>query len=228
MHQLIYITAEVLAAAAIFAVPPLRAAYTEAPVISVSYPIVPLVFYAAAACFFLFACRQNPYPPHSEQRHDAFKNKKGLSAAVLSAAAFVLLLLFSFLWQRAAAVFSAPSAAAVSAPNTPALWANFAAGTAVYACCEEFIFRIYFPQRFRTIRDLLKCRSKIAAIAAEIIPAALFALAHRYLGFFAVANAAFAAGILRLLYLKTDSIPSICAVHAAYNFVQFFVLFQKN
>ena len=59
--------------------------------------------------------------------------------------------------------------------------------------------------------------SRPSRAAAELIPLALFALSHRYLGTPSVINALACGLVLRLCTLKAGSLLPAVAAHTAYN-----------
>ncbi|UTC67777.1 MULTISPECIES: CPBP family intramembrane glutamic endopeptidase [unclassified Treponema] len=76
----------------------------------------------------------------------------------------------------------------------------FAAKIVFLAAYEEVLYRIYLPYRIKT---LLGNTNKFGPYlsAPEILSVLLFALAHRYLGFFNMLYALAAGIIFRILYL---------------------------
>ena len=85
--------------------------------------------------------------------------------------------------------------------------------TFLFTCFyEEIMYRLYFPAFLKE-----NFTFKNSGFILEIIPIAVFALSHRYMGWAAVLNA-FAAGFfLRRTFLKTDSIFTCFACHFFYN-----------
>ena len=85
--------------------------------------------------------------------------------------------------------------------------------TFLFTCFyEEIIYRLYFPEFLKEIFTF-----KNSVLILEIIPVAVFAFSHRYMGWAAVFNA-FAAGFfLRRTFLKTHSIFTCFACHFFYN-----------
>jgi membrane protease YdiL (CAAX protease family) len=93
------------------------------------------------------------------------------------------------------------------------------------ASFEELIFRYYIPEAgFHILKSFLP--EKNGSLTAECSAAVLFALCHRYLGFFAVFNALFAHFVLRFCFKKTDSILFSVSVHFIYNIITLFILFH--
>ena len=105
-------------------------------------------------------------------------------------------------------------------------------GIIVLACYEEMLYRFFLPEKARMIVSLVFANLDSARISrmfyalAEVIPICLFALAHRYLGIYAVGNALCAAVILRIAFCKKLPIFVLCAVHAAYNAAMLIALFN--
>ncbi|MBP5438495.1 MAG: CPBP family intramembrane metalloprotease [Treponema sp.] len=92
---------------------------------------------------------------------------------------------------------------------------------------EEVLYREFFPKTLYTLLDGLSSdKMKLAVrIFVEASAVVIFAMAHRYMGIFAVANAALCAVALRNCYVKTDSAYTGTAVHFLYNMISlFFVL----
>ena len=88
---------------------------------------------------------------------------------------------------------------------------------------EEAMYRMYLPAMLAKICHI-KLSVRMSTIVAEITAAVLFALSHRYLGYFAVVNAACAAVFLRICYRKSGSIfPGILA-HFIYNIMMLFLM----
>ena len=108
----------------------------------------------------------------------------------------------------------------------------FFSGIIVLACYEEMLYRFFLPEKARRIVSLVFANPEPTRISrmfyafAEFIPICLFALAHRYLGVYAVCNALCAAIILRAAFWKKAPIFGLCAVHAAYNAAMLIVLFN--
>ena len=103
------------------------------------------------------------------------------------------------------------------------------ASAIVLASYEEMLFRFFLPERgLAIVKSIASAYEKpeqpVAVIAAELIPIVLFALAHRYLGIYAVCNALCAAVILRFALYKKMHIAVLCAVHSAYNITIFIVM----
>ena len=94
------------------------------------------------------------------------------------------------------------------------------------------LYRFFLPEKARRIVSLVFANPEPTRISrmfyalAEFIPIALFALAHRYLGIYAVGNALCAAVILRTAFWKKVPIFGLCAVHAAYNAAMLIALFN--
>ena len=105
-------------------------------------------------------------------------------------------------------------------PETWYGWMYAAAGTVCASFYEEVIYRVYLPHALFT---LLGARFELLCEAAAV---ALFALAHRYLGFPAVVNSLFAGMILRRCYVKTGKVWTNVSAHAAYNIVMLFLTLQ--
>jgi membrane protease YdiL (CAAX protease family) len=96
---------------------------------------------------------------------------------------------------------------------SPGVWffANNVLGAFVFASFEEILYRVFLPTRLRSF--------KIPVAAAYSISLVFFALAHRPLGIWGIANALLCGASLQYCYKKTGSAAAICAVHGAYNLV---------
>ena len=151
------------------------------------------------------------------------------------------------LLENATGTTGTAGAAAVRAVlfGTPGGTFRFVSGIIVLASYEEMLYRFFLPEKARRIVSLAFADSFSAAsdpektrhavrtarishvfyALAEVIPVALFALAHRYLGVYAVGNALCAAVILRTAFCKKVPIGALCAVHAAYNAVTLIALY---
>ncbi|MCR5317489.1 MAG: CPBP family intramembrane metalloprotease [Treponema sp.] len=100
---------------------------------------------------------------------------------------------------------------------------NFFAG----AFYEEVVYREFLPENLYALLDGLLPGGLERAVKffVEVSAVLLFALAHRYMGIFAVANAALCAIALRNCYVKTDAAYTGTVVHFLYNMISlFFVL----
>ena len=112
------------------------------------------------------------------------------------------------------------------APASILGWVNVGLGTVCAAFYEEVLYRVYLPG---ALKRLFCKRPSCAdgtvphftkkAFACEACAVVLFALAHRYLGWLSVANAAVAGALLRRCYRKTDRLWTNLAAHVAYNAV---------
>lgn len=108
---------------------------------------------------------------------------------------------------------------------------------------EEFFYRVYFPhalQKFAismfacfdtcVLLDACKRKGKIKAyitIFSEIFSLFIFALAHLYLGLYAVFYAFLAAGLFRFIFCSIkNKVPAfclICLLHASNNILILFL-----
>lgn len=122
----------------------------------------------------------------------------------------------------------------VSPPQTIVLWLWFIFGTIIFACFEEILFRRYLPDQARYFINTLnnkvsssktKKSLKIALFFVELLFIILFALAHRYMGFFAILTALCSAIVLRLSVCKFDSLIPACIAHSVHNLLAFLLIF---
>ncbi|MEE0885902.1 MAG: CPBP family glutamic-type intramembrane protease, partial [Treponema sp.] len=95
------------------------------------------------------------------------------------------------------------------------------------AILEENIFRIYLPAFFRKIFPQ-KYSSGFFQLIPEFFPCILFALCHRYLGFFAVLNAFTAHMILRVVFFKNSSPLLNYSIHFFYNILNIFLMLKTE
>ena len=251
VHQLIAEISEYFIITAVLALPPLFVPHQAGAVLRVP-SVGALLFYMAAALFLFLRGRstQSPLSALNTAEPDAAFNQKAASkratSAVLSFAARLLLYFCALtcsavLWNLIASAASessllenAAGAAAVCAllSDTPGGTFRFVSGIIVLACYEEMLYRFFLPEKARRIVSLVfsdpdSARiSRILYALAELIPICLFALAHRYLGVYAVGNALCAAVILRTAFCKKVPIFGLCAVHAAYNAAMLIALFN--
>ena len=252
-HQLITEISEYFIITAVLALPPLFVPHQTGAVLRVP-SVGTLLFYMAAALFLFLRGRstQSTLSALNTAEPDAAFNQKAASkratAAVLSFAARLLLYFCALtcsavLWNLIASAAgesslleNAAGAAAVCAllSDTPGGTFRFVSGIIVLACYEEMLYRFFLPEKARMIVSLVFANPESARISrmfyalAEFIPICLFALAHRYLGVYAVCNALCAAIILRAAFWKKAPIFGLCAVHAAYNVAMLIVLFNTT
>ena len=232
VHQLITEISEYFIITAVLALPPLFVSQQTDAVLRVP-SVGALLFYALAALFLYLRARS------TQKADSAFRRKaasKRATAAVLSFAARLLLCFCALacsaaLWNRIAA-FAGENAVYAPLPDETGRRFLFFSGIIVLACYEEMLYRFFLPEKARRIVSLVFANPEPTRISrmfyalAEFIPIALFALAHRYLGVYAVCNALCAAIILRTAFWKKVPIFGLCAVHAAYNAAMLIVLFN--
>ena len=231
-HQLITEISEYFIITAVLALPPLFVPHQTGAVLHVP-SLGALLFYMAAALFLFLRAR-------STQKADAAFRRKAASkratSAVLSFAARLLLCFCALacsaaLWNRIAA-FAGENAVHAALPDEAGRRFLLFSGIIVLACYEEMLYRFFLPEKARRIVSLVFSNPDSAHVSrmfyalAEFIPMCLFALAHRYLGIYAVGNALCAAVILRTAVCKKVPIFGLCAVHAAYNAAMLIALFN--
>ena len=95
-------------------------------------------------------------------------------------------------------------------PENFSSWIFLIFTLAAGAFFEEAVYRQFVPE---TLNLLLKKWK----IPVEIFSVVIFALAHRYLGWISVFNAAFCGAVLRLCRIKTASIAPSFSAHFIYN-----------
>mgnify|MGYP000091625613 FL=1 len=240
-HQLIAEISEYFIITAVLALPPLFVPHQTGVVLHVP-SLGALLFYMAAALFLFLRARstQSAFPALNTVEPDAeFRRKaaaKRATSAVLSFAARLLLCFCALacsaaLWNRIAA-FAGENAVHAALPDEAGRRFLLFSGIIILACYEEMLYRFFLPEKARRIVSLVFSNPDSAHVLrmfyalAEFIPMCLFALAHRYLGIYAVGNALCAAVILRTAFCKKVSIFALCAVHAAYNAAMLIALFN--
>ena len=218
VHQLITEISEYFIITAVLALPPLFVPHQTGVVLHVP-SLGALLFYALASLFLYLR---------------AWSTQKALSghhAAARLLLCFCALACSAALWNRIAA-FAGENAVHTPLPDEAGRRFPFFSGIIVLACYEEMLYRFFLPEKARRIVSLVFSDPDSAHVSrmfyalAEFIPICLFALAHRYLGIYAVGNALCAAVILRTAVCKKVPIFGLCAVHAAYNAAMLISLFN--
>jgi len=208
-HQLITEISEYFIITAVLALPPLFVPQQAGAVLRVP-SVGALLFYALASLFLYLRARSTQ------------KALSGFCAAARLLLCFCALACSAALWNRIAA-FAGENAVHAPLPDEAGRRFLLFSGIIVLACYEEMLYRFFLPEKARRIVSLVFANPESARISrvfyalAELIPICLFALAHRYLGVYAVCNALCAAIILRAAFWKKAPIFGLCAVHAAYN-----------
>lgn len=218
VHQLITEISEYFIITAILALPPLFVPQQTGAVLRVP-SVGALLFYALASLFLYLRGRSTQ------------KALSGHYAAARLLLCFCALACSAALWNRIAA-FAGENAVYAPLPDETGRRFLFFSGIIVLACYEEMLYRFFLPEKARRIVSLVFANPEPTRISrmfyafAEFIPIALFALAHRYLGVYAVCNALCAAIILRATFWKKVPIFGLCTVHAAYNAAMLIALFN--
>lgn len=208
-HQLITEISEYFIITAVLALPPLFVPQQAGAVLRVPSAGA-LLFYALASLFLYLRARSTQ------------KALSGFCAAARLLLCFCALACSAALWNRIAA-FAGENAVHAALPDETGRRFLFFSGIIILACYEEMLYRFFLPEKARRIVSLVFANPEPTRISrmfyalAELIPICLFALAHRYLGIYAVCNALCAAIILRAAFWKKAPIFGLCAVHAAYN-----------
>ena len=217
-HQLITEISEYFIITAVLALPPLFVPQQAGAVLRVPSAGA-LLFYALASLFLYLRARSTQ------------KALSGFCAAARLLLCFCALACSAALWNRIAA-FAGENAVHAALPDETGRRFLFFSGIIILACYEEMLYRFFLPEKARRIVSLVFANPEPTRISrmfyalAELIPICLFALAHRYLGVYAVCNALCAAIILRTAFWKKVPIFGLCAVHAAYNAAMLIVLFN--
>ena len=217
-HQLITEISEYFIITAVLALPPLFVPQQAGAVLRVPSAGA-LLFYALASLFLYLRARSTQ------------KALSGFCAAARLLLCFCALACSAALWNRIAA-FAGENAVHAALPDETGRRFLFFSGIIILACYEEMLYRFFLPEKARRIVSLVFANPEPTRISrmfyalAELIPICLFALAHRYLGVYAVCNALCAAIILRAAFWKKAPIFGLCAVHAAYNAAMLIALFN--
>lgn len=217
-HQLITEISEYFIITAVLALPPLFVPQQAGAVLRVPSAGA-LLFYALASLFLYLRARSTQ------------KALSGFCAAARLLLCFCALACSAALWNRIAA-FAGENAVHAALPDETGRRFLFFSGIIILACYEEMLYRFFLPEKARRIVSLVFANPEPTRISrmfyalAELIPICLFALAHRYLGVYAVCNALCAAIILRAAFWKKAPIFGLCAVHAAYNAAMLIELFN--
>ena len=189
-------------------------------------PLGALTVYAAAAVFlYLRTERRSKIFGISE----AFSFKRILSLVYKMVVCYCALIVSALFWNYIAKITGKTELPPFNLPTTFNKRLLLFASAIVLASYEEMLFRFFLPERgLAIVKSIASAYEKpeqpVAVIAAELIPIVLFALAHRYLGIYAVCNALCAAVILRFALYKKMHIAVLCAVHSAYNITIFIVM----
>ena len=111
-------------------------------------------------------------------------------------------------------------------PDSVITWIFCILNFAFAAFYEEVVYRFYFTDTLISLLNKISplFENKITVIICEILGCVVFALAHSYLGIFAVINAAIAHFILRYTYKKSNSIIPGVAAHFLYNMISVILL----
>ena len=117
-------------------------------------------------------------------------------------------------------------------PSSILGWLNFFFGVICAAFFEEAIYRFYLPRAFREIFGNMKFfhnadkkNNLRLLVLCEAFPLFLFSLGHIYLGIFGFFNALLCGAALRLCMVRTKSLWISFAIHSAYNFLSFLMIF---
>ena len=199
---------------ALFVLPPLTQGPASQPPRPALYPIQ---VFTNALCMALILYIQTKAAPRKKPEAGPRWLRCTVTAAA-ALAAFGGLCLSASLIQLTLYLLSGSQPATpltLLQPESLPAWINCITGTAAAAFFEEALFRRYLPDTLAIL--LPKKDSRPSRAAAELIPLALFALSHRYLGTPSVINALACGLVLRLCTLKAGSLLPAVAAHTAYN-----------
>lgn len=169
---------------------------------------------------------------HTQTDHQKDTTAKGKSLKILTfftstVTTFLMLTFTNFIVTRIATDFSgfSPVPSVSATVETEADKLILVLWTILLATFEEFTYRWLLPVRLRSFwierrpADAYTTTRKILCEAAIIC---LFALAHRYMGWWAVLNALLAGTILRTCFFKTGSVYPALIAHVLYNLTVFY------
>lgn len=136
---------------------------------------------------------------------------------------FVFLCASAFIFELLGKYFNVISAMKVLPPASAKEWCFCVLTYLCAAFFEEAVYRFYVVQSLAY--DFLCPR-----YVAEILAVILFAMSHKYLGILAVINAIVAGVILRICFIKTNSIITCVVAHFIYNMIMllFFCFIANN
>lgn len=151
---------------------------------------------------------------------------------ILTICCYMLLILtdtlFSFLATQSGAQNAVPSVSVTAQNTADTLFLVF--WTALLASFEEFTYRYLLPVRLRSFVSYCATCTRFRSVWLFICEAAvicLFALSHRYMGWWAVANALTAGIILRSGFFITGSVYPALIAHILYNLTAFYGILKS-
>jgi membrane protease YdiL (CAAX protease family) len=202
--MLFFSVLELAAALCLFLLPPIFSK-TTVYIVAAYYNKSSIFLFALYSCWFLISARLG----------NGEKERVKIPVKIIRYAALCAVSL-----ATASGVTSALSKLIGGVPETVitgewtfGVWffANNILGAFVFASFEEILYRVFLPARLRSF--------KVPEWAAFAVSLVLFALAHRPLGIWGIANALLCGASLQYCYKKTGSVAAVCAVHGAYNLV---------
>ena len=179
-----------------------------------TFPLSQLLLALVALCIFLF------YHKKRNTKVNVFGFRIFFTLGLLFVS-YLLLNFISLLFH-----YTAPESVDVPRPSTFTSWLFCILNFIFAAFYEEVVYRFYLTD---SLTDLLTkispiFESKITLVVCEIITAILFALAHGYMGIFAIINALIAHFVLRYTYKKSNSIIPGFIAHFIYNMISVILL----
>lgn len=217
--------AELLLMTLVFVAPPIAAQVSSiirggasAESVRASYP--PPVFTLAALSLTLFLTRRAAFP--ASRLWSEWRRAPWVQCVARANVCFGILCVGAGVVTLLAGLSGFKEAAQILPPEGVFGWANFIAGTPCAAFTEEFVYRLYLPERLRSISR--RGSPALPRPAAEAVALALFSLGHIRFGWPGVLNAVVGGTALRLCVVRTRSLAVAALVHAAYNFCTFALL----
>ena len=205
-------TIEILSVFFIFVLPPLLASpdYSSRSV-QISLNLYTLGMFLS--CFFLFLIHRDVY-----KKRFCNSPKPGIFLVhSLCLTGFGTLVLISAVFQALTAFIAHRGGnAAVTTlvlPSSPFLWLSLVLSVFLSAFSEEFLYRFYIPD---FISDFFEGKFRFLF---EILAVLIFAFSHRYQGWQGVLNALACGSILRVIFVKTQSLWISFGIHVFYNFI---------
>ena len=179
-----------------------------------TFPLSQLLLASVALCIFIF------YHKKRNSKVNIFGFRIFFTLGLL----FVSYLLLNFISLQVH--YESPSSIDITQPSSVLTWIFCVLNFIFAAFYEEVVYRFYLTDSLQDI--LIKINpifeSKVTLVICEIITAVLFALAHSYMGIFAIINALIAHFVLRYTYKKSNSIIPGFVAHFIYNMISVILL----
>lgn len=221
-----------------FVLPPIFiSAPSESAFVTWNFPFAQITHASFAAAIFLL-CKKAASKNNCSSVNSTSKMPRWLRYFLYAFATFAMLCAVAILFEFIAKKLNVTSSQIVLLPKNTK---QFIFCVITYFCAafyEEVIYRFYLPEMAQKIADDFFSHSKTSKSQIietqnilqkscrfffELAAIILFALAHRYLGNFALANSVLAAIILRVCFVKTQNILPCVMAHGFYNLLMLFL-----